>query len=118
MAGARRRCLLLPSRIGPLVVPLQYLHVRAGLLAQLPLLPRSCHVGHRGLHLPDAPADGTRVRLCPARVPGAAAAGGGTQRRDVRIPRTPVSVGERATTRRRGDTALRAAPGLLAEHNT
>src|SRR5439155_11507620 len=101
MAGARRRCLLLPSRIGPLVVPLQYLHVRAGLLAQLSLLPRSCHVGHRVLLLPDVPADGILVRLCPPRVLDATVAGGGTQRREVLIPPTTVSVVERAAPRRR-----------------
>src|SRR5205814_1813818 len=63
LASARRRSLLLPSRVSALLVPLQHLDVRAGVLAELPLLPRPCHVGHRGLHLSHAAADRARIRV-------------------------------------------------------
>src|SRR5438094_491505 len=95
LAVACRCRLLLPSRILPFVFPVQYVDVRPRLLAELPLLPRPRHVGYRGLHVSNATADGAAVCLCPARIPGPAPCGRRAERRAPRVPRPPVSLGER-----------------------
>src|SRR5437764_14173384 len=115
LAVACRCRLLLPSRILPFVIPVQYVDVRPRLLAELPLLPRPRHVGYRGLHLSNSAADGAAVRLCPARIPGPAPCGRRAERRSPRVPRPPVSLGERTPEWRRGDSAVGAASGLGTE---
>jgi len=114
VAGDRRRLVLLPAGVSPCVVPLQHGDVRPGLLAQLSLLPRPRHVGRRGVRVPGAAADRAGVRPCAARPPVRAAARGEAQRRDERVGRPPVSLGEQSAGRRGAVSGQRPRARLRA----
>src|SRR4029079_5561405 len=68
LAGACRRCCFLPSLLRAPLVAGEHINVRAFLLAQLPLLPRPRHVGHRDIR--PSPTAPPRARFCasPARL--------------------------------------------------
>ena len=100
LAGDHRRQRLLPPELDPRGVAGEHLAVRPRLLAELPLLPRPRDVGHRDVHGAAAPAPGPGRGACPARLPVPAPDGGPPQRRDARLARRDVPVGELPATRR------------------
>ncbi len=99
LAGDARRRVLLPADVRPRLVARQHVAVRARLLAELPLLPRSRHVGHRDVRRSAARPDQPGCGPIAPRVPGGAPAGGSPQRFDVGLPRSAVPVGEQPSIR-------------------
>ena len=106
--------LLLPSCIGALILFVQHVDVRPGLLAELPLLPRPRDVGYRELRLSHPAPDRPRGGPGAARLSLSAAARRPAQRRHLRLPRAAVPLGKRPAPRRGGDPTLRSSPGVRA----
>ena len=94
VAGDARRRVLLPTDLRSRLVARQHVVVRARLLAELPLLPRSRHVGHRDVRRSAARPDQPGCGPISARVPSGTPAGGSPQRVHVGLPRGAVSLGE------------------------